>query len=179
VPLYFAYGANMDREAMAVRCPGARPLGPARLARHRFIITRDGYASVLRDPRATVHGVLWDLVLSNIAALDKFEEVERGLYAKIGQPVIGEGGPRRALVYVATTAQVGAPRPGYLEGVLASAESWNLPVAYRQEIARYMHAGPGRSAPLATRKAVQPRAAAPSTTVGAATRASDAWSWEP
>ncbi len=180
MPLYFAYGANMDREAMAVRCPGGCPLGPARLARHRFIITRDGYASVLRDPRSTVHGVLWRLALSDIAALDKFEEVDRGLYAKIGQPVIGEGGPRRALVYVGTTAQAGAPRPGYLEGVLASAENWNLPVAYRQEIARFLRAGPGQSAaPVAMKKAVQPRAAAPSTTVGAADRASDAWSWKP
>jgi S1-C subfamily serine protease len=34
----------MDRDAMAVRCPLSRPLGTARLPRHRFIITRDGYA---------------------------------------------------------------------------------------------------------------------------------------
>jgi len=28
---------------MARRCPNSRPLGPARLPRHRFIVTRDGY----------------------------------------------------------------------------------------------------------------------------------------
>lgn len=38
MPLYFAYGSNMDREAMRVRCPNSRALGRARLARHRFFI---------------------------------------------------------------------------------------------------------------------------------------------
>ena len=51
MPLYFAYGANMDVAAMATRCPGAKPVGTARLPRHRFIITGDGYASVARDSR--------------------------------------------------------------------------------------------------------------------------------
>ena len=45
MPLCFAYGSNMDRAAMAVRCPASTPLGTARLARHRFIVTREGYAS--------------------------------------------------------------------------------------------------------------------------------------
>jgi gamma-glutamylcyclotransferase (GGCT)/AIG2-like uncharacterized protein YtfP len=186
MPLYFAYGANMDVGAMAARCPGSRPLGAARLPRHRFIITRDGYASVVRDPRTVVHGVLWDLALADVRTLDKFEEVDRGLYAKINQPVIGETGPRRALVYVATTAQTGAPRPGYLESVMASAERWALPAAYRQEMARWLARGPKiASAPVSPERpgegpvaGVRTRAAAPSSTVGTPQRASDAWRWD-
>lgn len=188
MPLYFAYGANMDREAMARRCPGSRALGTARLARHRFIITRDGYASVLRDPRATVHGVVWDLALSDVAALDKFEEVDRGLYVKLNQPVVTETGPRRALVYVGTSAQAGNPRPGYLEDVLASAESWNLPAGYVQELKRLARQGGIKtSAPVtapavasvARVRGVTPRAAAPRSSLGTGERASDSWSWEP
>lgn len=186
MPLYFAYGANMDVDAMAARCPGSRPLGLARLPRHRFIITRDGYASVVRDPRAVVHGILWELALADVRTLDKFEEVDRGLYAKINQPVIGEGGPRRALVYVATTAQTGAPRPGYLESVMASAARWELPPAYRQDMARWLARGPkiAASTLLAGRAGdgpvagVRPRAAAPSSTIGNPQRASDAWRWD-
>ena len=60
MPLYFAYGSNMDVAAMASRCPHSRPVGPARLMRHRFLVTSDGYASVQRDPAATVWGLLWD-----------------------------------------------------------------------------------------------------------------------
>ncbi|RYE82539.1 MAG: gamma-glutamylcyclotransferase, partial [Hyphomicrobiales bacterium] len=36
MPLYFAYGANMDIAAMRERCPRSTPLGLARLPRHRF-----------------------------------------------------------------------------------------------------------------------------------------------
>jgi gamma-glutamylcyclotransferase (GGCT)/AIG2-like uncharacterized protein YtfP len=185
MPLYFSYGANMDRDAMAVRCPLSRPLGTARLPRHRFIITRDGYASVVRDPRLTVHGVIWDLVMSEVRVLDKFEDVDRGLYAKITQAVITEAGPRRALVYVGVNAEPGQPKPGYLEAVLASAESWNLPVAYRQEVARYMRSGASQklampAPPVATSDGarhgagpvpgVQTRGEAPVPTVGAVRR---------
>ncbi len=144
MPLYFAYGANMDRAAMARRCPQSRPLGAARLPRHRFMVTADGFASVIRDPRRTVHGVLWDLALSDLPALDRYEEVHRGLYVKITQPVIGPEGPRRALVYLARSGEPGAPRPGYLEGVLQAAAEWDLPADYRQEIARWAGEAKGR-----------------------------------
>jgi hypothetical protein len=175
----------MDVAAMARRCPGAKLLGLARLPRHRFVITRDGYASVLRDPRAATHGALWDLSLADVRVLDKFEEVDRGLYVKIVQPVIAEAGPRRALIYVGSAGEIGAPRPGYLESVIASAEALGLPAAYRQEMARYLTgrrhvAAVPAEGPVA---GVRVRAAAPSNRPAAApagaARASDAWSWKP
>ena len=100
MPLYFAYGLNMDPVGMAERCPRSRPLGLARLPRHRFIVTRDGYASVIRDPREEVHGVLWDCALGDVRTLDKFEDLTSGLYVKISQPVIVPAGAKRALVYL-------------------------------------------------------------------------------
>ena len=92
MPLYFAYGSNMDAAAMARRCPGSRPLGPARLARHRFAILEAGYATVVRDSRASVHGILYDLALSDVPALDRYEDIARGLYRKVMQPVLRTGG---------------------------------------------------------------------------------------
>ncbi|POR54227.1 AIG2 family protein [Bosea psychrotolerans] len=138
MPLYFAYGANMDVAAMATRCPRSKPLGLARLPRHRFIVTRDGYASAVRDPREEVHGVLWDCALSDIRALDKFEDIASGLYVKINQPVIVPGGAKRALVYVGRSGEVGRPRPGYLEDVIASAKHWALPEAYLAAMNRFL-----------------------------------------
>src|SRR5215211_3190831 len=67
MPLYFAYGSNMDVAAMAERCPASRPIGIARLPRHRFMIAREGYATVTRDPRRTVWGILWELALVDVA----------------------------------------------------------------------------------------------------------------
>ena len=128
----------MDIAGMAKRCPGSKPLGLARLPRHRFIVTSDGYASAVRDPRETVHGVLWDCSLGDIRALDKFEDIASGLYVKISQPVIVEGGAKRALVYVGRSGTLGKPRPGYMETVIASAKHWALPETYVTGLNRFL-----------------------------------------
>jgi gamma-glutamylcyclotransferase (GGCT)/AIG2-like uncharacterized protein YtfP len=181
MPLYFAYGANMDVAAMAVRCPGSKPIGRGRLPRHRFIITQDGFASVVRDPRREVHGVLWDAGLADIRTLDKFEEVDRGLYVKIAQSIIVEGGARRALVYVGCSGFVGKPKPGYLEAVLASAEHWQFPAPYIDEMARFLgkprEKGSVAPAPVAAKPAVTPRAERPVTTLGAPEQRASTWRW--
>jgi AIG2-like family len=165
MPLYFAYGSNMDVAAMARRCPASKPLGLARLARHRFFITAPGYASVARDPVRMVHGVLWELALSDVPALDAYEEVARGLFHKAIQPVLTAGGAKRALVYIGAQTQAGPPLPGYMEGVLAAARHWKLPAAYLREISAFAPAG-GRTpvldaAPTKAAPAVRPRFATP------------------
>jgi gamma-glutamylcyclotransferase (GGCT)/AIG2-like uncharacterized protein YtfP len=134
MPLYFAYGSNMDRAAMAARCPSSRAVGVGRLARHRLVIAREGYASIVRDPRRTVWGLLWDLALGDMPALDRYEGVASRLYVKVVQPVLTPAGPRRALVYVARSAASGLPRAGYGETVLAAAREAGLPAAYLREI---------------------------------------------
>lgn len=137
MPMYFAYGSNMDVSAMASRCPRSKPLGPARLMRFRFAIMPEGYATVLVDPSRTVHGVLWDLALSDVRQLDAYEDFGRGLYRKVLQPVIRRaGGAVQALIYVASGAG-GLPREGYLRQVISAAQSWQLPAAYIAEIATF------------------------------------------
>jgi gamma-glutamylcyclotransferase (GGCT)/AIG2-like uncharacterized protein YtfP len=127
MPLMFAYGANMDVAAMATRCPRSKPLGVARLMRHRLVAMREGWLSVARDARSNVHGVLWDIALADVAALDRFEAVGSGLYVKRLQAVVAEGGPKRALVYFGANAGPGVLRPDYLAEVSAAARHWNLP----------------------------------------------------
>ncbi len=121
----------MDLAGMAERCPLSRPLGRARLARHRILVMAEGFASIAPDPRANVHGVLWDLALRDVRALDQFEDVSRGLYKKVQLPVLREPfGSARALVYVGHWTRPGAPAPEYLAGVIAAARHWALPAAY-------------------------------------------------
>lgn len=131
MPLYFAYGANMDSAAMRLRAPNSRALGRARLVRHRFFIMKSGYASVRRDPHANVEGVLFDLALSDVPALDRFEEVGRGLYTKAVQPVLRDGAqPVRALVYIGAETAEGRPTADYLESILSGAKGQGLPQDY-------------------------------------------------
>ena len=95
---------------------------------------REGYASVERWPSGTVWGVLWDLALSDVPALDRYEGVASGLYVKAQQPVSTEGGVRRALVYLGR-GNGGVPRPGYLEGVIAAGRENGLPETYLKGLA--------------------------------------------
>jgi hypothetical protein len=139
MPLYFAYGSNMDVDAMARRCPSSKALGLARLERHRLAAMREGWLTVVRDPSSAVHGVLWSLALSDVAALDRYEGLFEGLYAKLIQAVIAESSPKRAIVYFGANAGPGVPRPAYIAEVLAAAKSWPLPpggVASLERIAK-------------------------------------------
>ena len=127
MPLYFAYVSNMDSGAMGRRCPRSKALGLARLERHRLAVMREGWLTAVRDPASAVHGVRWDLALSDIAALDRYEGLSQGVYAKLTQAVIAERGPKQALVYFGANAGPGVPRAAYLAEVLAAARSWPLP----------------------------------------------------
>jgi hypothetical protein len=137
MPLYFAYGANMDVEAMARRCPRSKALGPARLLRHRLAATREGWLTAVGDPRGALYGVLWELALADVAALDRFEGVADGLYVKRVQPVVAAGGPKRALVYFGTNDGPGALRADYLAEVVAAARRWKLPQAAIAALERF------------------------------------------
>ncbi len=149
MPLYFSYGSNMVGEAMAGRCPRSRVVGLARLARHRLAIMREGFLTVVRDPRRSVHGVLWDLALSDVPALDRYEDVGSGLYAKVVQPVITPGGPKRALVYVGANAGPGVAKPDYLAAVVAAARAAGLPADGIAALAAFGEGGEARLGPRA------------------------------
>ena len=85
---------------MGRRCPRSKALGLARLERHRLAVMREGWLTAVRNPSSAVHGVLWDLALSDIPALDRHESLSKGLYVKLTQSVIAERGPKRAIVYI-------------------------------------------------------------------------------
>ncbi|MET0530658.1 MAG: gamma-glutamylcyclotransferase family protein [Microvirga sp.] len=134
MPLFFAYGSNMDSDAMARRCPASRTIGRARLMGFRFIISTDGYATVIRDPSASVWGIVWDLALADVPPLDRYESLSTGLYSKMVQSVLTEQGARRALVYIGRSTRPGPPKPGYAESVLKGATSAGLPAEYLREL---------------------------------------------
>jgi gamma-glutamylcyclotransferase (GGCT)/AIG2-like uncharacterized protein YtfP len=127
--LHFSYGANMDRAAMARRCPGARALGTAILDGYRVHITRDGYASLASAPGAHVHGVLWRLSPRDLAALNHFESIASGLYRVVVLPVRLGSKRVSATVYLGRRS-TGKPKPGYLDTVIEAARDWNLPTDY-------------------------------------------------
>ena len=127
---YFAYGSNMDRAAMAKRCPKAKPLGIAMIDGYRFIIGADGYASLARAPAACAHGVLWRLTPRDLFALDVYESIDTGLYRRAILPVRFKGRTSPALLYLGRRPGPGKAQRIYLQSVIAAARDWKLPAEY-------------------------------------------------
>jgi gamma-glutamylcyclotransferase (GGCT)/AIG2-like uncharacterized protein YtfP len=136
---YFAYGSNMDPLQMRVRCPGARPIGAAKLAQHRWLINTDGYATVVPSAQDTVYGVLWQVTTGHLAALDEYEGVAEGIYWRteaMVEPMSG-GTAIRALIYHARSEKEGKPVPEYMEHILRTAKEFSFPGNYLRELSAW------------------------------------------
>ncbi len=103
--LYFAYGSNLDRIQMRRRCPGAVCLGRASIHGYRLAfaghsVTWGGpVATVVRDPRAHVEGVLYRLGRGELRVLDRYEGHPRQ-YQRYRRVVrLADGQRQRAHVY--------------------------------------------------------------------------------
>jgi gamma-glutamylcyclotransferase (GGCT)/AIG2-like uncharacterized protein YtfP len=141
--LYFAYGTNMHRTSMRLRCPGAHAIGTGMLSGWRLLVTVDGYVSIVRRQGGCVHGVLWRLTARDLAALDAYEAVAAGLYRRRVLTVLADERRQSAQVYIGRSIAQGRPRPGHMALVLAAAREWDLPAAYLDEMRQW--AGPGRA----------------------------------
>jgi hypothetical protein len=72
-------------------------------------------------------------------ALDRYEGVQAGMYAKAQLSVrMMDGRGISALVYVATDSVPGRPRPGYLEPIIETALSRRFSWAYLEELRTWL-----------------------------------------
>lgn len=69
--LYFAYGANLNIENMAMRCPQAKKIGNLKLPDYRLVFR--GVADIERHHNGNVEGLIWDITQDCEDALDCFE----------------------------------------------------------------------------------------------------------
>jgi len=68
---YLAYGMNTNREAMASRCPKAKPMGGFYLPDYRLVFR--GVADFRHDIDMVLPVVLWEITQDCLRALDKLE----------------------------------------------------------------------------------------------------------
>lgn len=121
---YFAYGANLDTDAMQERCPGAEVLGIATLADHRLVAMREGWLSIAPAPDENVMGLLWALGEDHLLAIDAYEDVADGLYERAHRSVQSkEDGVLEALVYIGSNPGPGVLREEYARRVARAARS--------------------------------------------------------
>ena len=134
---YFGYGSNLNREAMRERCPDAEYLGVARLPGWTLHMDSNGYATIARTGGA-VEGTLWLVSASDVASLDDYEGIDRGLYEKVELEVAQGEKNVRALVYVSLRLPLTMEtfRPAYLEDIRRAAAELGLSAATRERLAQ-------------------------------------------
>ena len=135
--VYFAYGSNMSLSQMARRCPGAVCRGNASLAGYDFLINCRGFGTIIPDPQATVHGLLWTLTDPDIASLDVYEGIAVGHYRKEHLAANFGGEEVVAMIYIATDPSPGVPESAYIERIVEAATARGFPADYVRRLAKW------------------------------------------
>lgn len=137
---YFAYGSNMDPKQMAERCPGAAPIGSARLGDYELAFVWDspgwggGVATVIPSSGREVWGVLWDLTDEHIETLDRYEGVAINAYMRDHLNVETHDGNVNALIYLAMDTRQKDPSDRYVDALVRGARAFSLPADYVEQL---------------------------------------------
>ena len=118
--LYLAYGANMDADSMAFRCPNAQPRGVFLL--RNWELQFYCHATIERRKGSAVAGVLWALTPDCERSLDRFEGFPT-YYTKRTWCQDGEW----IMFYEMTNPKSGRPSSYYVENIAESYRKWQLP----------------------------------------------------
>lgn len=149
MPLYFAYGSNMDWAQMRDRCPSTKFVGRGRLPDHRLAFTYRssrrgcGVADILSEKGAQVWGAVYDVSDPDLENLDLHEGYQpgsgSGSYLRIEVNVELDVDPPETLKVLAykvrspETIHV-PPNENYKSLLVAGAKHWQLPEAYIQQL---------------------------------------------
>ena len=119
---YFTYGANLNRNHMALWCPNSTPLEPATLADYRLVFRF--WCDICEARRQRVPGALYRLGPGDLQWLDQYEDCPRLFEHRTVQVQAQDGRQVTALAYVMRTGHPFAPpdkeylavvRQGYLD----------------------------------------------------------------
>lgn len=115
--LYFAYGSNLNVQAMSQRCPKARKVGKLILPNARLVFR--GVADCIYSRRSTCPGGLWRITPACEAALDRYEGVSGGLYRKeyLTVRLKPEAAPEEVLIYVMNRGGIMPPWEDYIDTI--------------------------------------------------------------
>jgi len=119
VKLYFAYGANLSLDSMALRCPGARPYRSFSLRGWQLDFAT--HATIRPHPGRTVQGALWRITPECEQSLDRFE----GFPKYYSKRILEQDG-YEFMVYVMNNPQFGSTYWSYVDLIAEGYMDWNL-----------------------------------------------------
>jgi len=121
--LYFAYGANLNRDSMHWRCPLARPLRSMYLPDYQLEFST--HATIRPEPGDAVAGALWEISPECEESLDRFEGYPV-YYHKRYVRVDGEN----IMFYAMSDPRPCVPTAGYLTTIAEGYADWDLDLEY-------------------------------------------------
>ncbi|OLT21620.1 gamma-glutamylcyclotransferase [Pseudonocardia sp. CNS-139] len=136
MPLYAAYGSNMDPGQMKERAPHSPMIGTGWLMGWRLTFGGEDYgwegalSTVVEDPQSQVFVVLYDVSVLDAPQLDRWEGGELGLHKKLRLRVHTLDGDVLAWVYVLDAYEGGLPSARYLGVIADAAEQAGAPDDY-------------------------------------------------
>ncbi len=136
VPLYAAYGSNMDPGQMMERAPHSPMAGTGWLNGWRLTFGGEdlgwegALATIVEDPTSQVFVVLYDMTSEDEKQLDRWEGGELGLHKKLRVRVQTLEGPMLAWLYVLDAYEGGLPSARYLGMLADAAEAAGAPEDY-------------------------------------------------
>jgi len=136
VPLYAAYGSNLDSRQMQRRAPHSPPCGTGWLTGWRLtfggedLSWQGALATIVEDPTSEVYVALYDVTAADEALLDEWEGTGLGVYRKIRVRVHTMDGEETAWVYVVDGYEGGLPTAPYLGELAEAAQAAGAPDDY-------------------------------------------------
>jgi hypothetical protein len=125
--LYFAYGSNLNKDAMRRRCHGAKAIGPFTLEDSALVFR--GVADCIYEKGAKTDGAIWKITPECEETLDIYEGVSRGMYRKeyvqLTEPFEGEN---ELMLYVMNSTGIYPPSQGYLDTIVDGYKDFDLPL---------------------------------------------------
>ncbi len=151
MPLYFAYGSNMDELQMKDRCPGAEFVCVGKLQNFRLFFPRyskkrhGGVSSIEECPNHTVWGIIYRIPAAEIHLLDECEGYKEGRppdknsYNRKETLIEGsDQNKHSSLVYIANVCKPYKPsKEHYLNYIIRGAEQHQhagIPAQYIEEL---------------------------------------------
>jgi gamma-glutamylcyclotransferase (GGCT)/AIG2-like uncharacterized protein YtfP len=142
VPLYAAYGSNMDPAQMQHRCPHSPAAGTGWVTGWRLTFGGDdlgwnsALATLVEDPDGHVFVALYDVTRYDESHLDSWEGADTGLYRKLRLRVHTLDGDVLAWTYVLDAFEGGLPSARYLGVIADAAEKAGAPDEYVVDLRR-------------------------------------------
>ncbi|GAB3295914.1 gamma-glutamylcyclotransferase [Parasphingorhabdus pacifica] len=136
VPLYAAYGSNMDPAQMMERAPHSPVAGTGWLKDWRLTFGGEDFgwegalATIVEEPGEQVFTVLYDVSPEDERQLDRWEGSELGLHKKLRLRVDTLDGSVLAWLYVVDAYEGGLPSARYIGVMADAAEAAGAPADY-------------------------------------------------